>query len=524
MRKERSHPSKSRSVSRILVLALLASSLSLFANAQEKGEAPQPSFTDSLALILGRAETALAQQEVQLAESHYYFALHECWMQLGTLEVADSALPAAREAFEQATRATAGSRRVARVALALIQLHVDETDAAVSSLRVLVSEKPRDLQTRMHLVHALMLAGQIEFAQQELEGLRSAIPEPVARLEQALAESEGDEEARRELFLPRLNVGRMVELSGSDLRELRLRLRATQGQIYRNLSVLHGRADRPLRAAAHLKLADEVAPPRLAGSTEPVALGSVDLRVTPPTAVVKPLSTDDEFLWKTASIKIFPPLRLIQAGELSEAEAALRQILKEGDHPEARDMLAILLTEQKRYDEAEELLVAAIYAKTKNEIHMRQHLARLYLMREREVAATSQLRTAAKLGALDRDLAQKLVAIELAAGEKEAAKNLLRKLISTERSVQALLQLAEMSSTKDGPESVQALLHQAQGLAPNSEEVLALSGRSWLAVHRPEQAMRAFASLARMYPTMTEYAELLSQARKQMEASPETSE
>jgi hypothetical protein len=166
-----------------------------------------------IAQVLFQAERALERQELQLAESHYRGALLEGWLLMGSLEILDGNLEAAHDALYRTTQVAATGQRVVRTSYALIQLWTGEVEEAVATLGELAALRPADLQLRVHHVHALVLAGQEDAARAEIEALREKIPEFVARLEKALDDTADNPEARREAFLPRLNVGELTAMS-----------------------------------------------------------------------------------------------------------------------------------------------------------------------------------------------------------------------------------------------------------------------------------------------------------------------
>lgn len=495
-------------------LALVALGFSLPAGAGQEGTSQEVArLTAPVEQVVRLAEAALEDHEDELAESYYHSALLEGWIRLGVVDLADGDLPAVREDLYQATRSAARGTRVAEDSFALVQLHTGETAEALAALRGLVARRPGDLRTRAHLVHALVLAGEVEEARREIEGLRAKEPEEAARLESSLAETEGDPEARRAAFLPTLSAGPTGKLPEADRLRLRSLFLATQGLVYRNLAVLQERAGRSRLAAEYAARADELDPPRRAeDGAEKAVLATIDLRRDAPIPAVEPLRPDETTVWKTAKVELLPALQAIQAGKPEEAEDFLRHVLEKGDDSPARDMLAILLAGRKRYDEAEKQLLAAIAAAGDSVVPMREHLARLYLMQSREAAAVEQLRAAARQGELERDLTWKLVEAELAAGHVASAKEQLRSLTRRFRSPRASLRLAELEE----PKAAATLLREAQGLAPNSEEVLARTARACLKAGFAEWAAESAESLLRMHPAVAEYQRLLDEARARL--------
>jgi tetratricopeptide (TPR) repeat protein len=141
-----------------------------------------------------------------------------------------------------------------------------------------------------------------------------------------------------------------------------------------------------------------------------------------------------------------------------------------------------------------------------------QRRARQYLAENREGDAVAELRRAAKIGPLDRDLALRLASVEQAAGNRALAERQLRSAAERYKSVQALLQLARLQSGQgDAPGALESL-NRARALAPNSEDVLSASAQVALAVRAPLPAIMALEPLTRMYPTVAQYPYLLGVA------------
>ncbi len=137
----------------------------------------QPTF-DALAPLeqaIAAAESSLQGGEPQAAESRYRSALFEGWMLLGTLERIDGALPAAREAFRNASTSAVDDRRALQ-ALALVDLQRGEAGDAVVLLRRLAARDGKDVETRRLLAQALVARGQDADAVQVLEEARARAP------------------------------------------------------------------------------------------------------------------------------------------------------------------------------------------------------------------------------------------------------------------------------------------------------------------------------------------------------------
>ena len=195
---------------------------------------------------------------------------------------------------------------------------------------------------------------------------------------------------------------------------------------------------------------------------------------------------------------------LIEAGQLDPAERQLRRLLAQGDSPAARSLLGLVLVKEGRADEAERELKAALAANPAL-LAARQHLVRLYLAQKRDADATAELRRAARLGPLDRDLGLKLAGVELAEGHIEAATRQLRSVADRFKSVQALLQLARLQSGQKDAGAALDTLGQARALAPNSEEVLSAYAEASQAARGPRAAIPVLDVLIRLCPTAASY-------------------
>jgi tetratricopeptide (TPR) repeat protein len=144
-----------------------------------------------------------------------------------------------------------------------------------------------------------------------------------------------------------------------------------------------------------------------------------------------------------------------------------------------------------------------------------QRRARSYLAQNREDEAAMELRRAAQIGPLERDLALKLAGIEQAAGHPALAERQLRSAAERFASVQALLQLARLQSGRRDAAGALESLTKARALAPNSEDVLSASAQVSLAIRAPVPAILALEPLTRMCPTVAQYSYLLGVALMQ---------
>lgn len=125
---------------------------------------------------MGEAETALRQGESQLAESLYRSALLEGWLLLGDLAVAEGDLVEARNAYRTASE-VAVERKRPLTALALVDLRAGQSVEAIATSRDLLSRDPFDVPTRRLLAQALVSAGLIREAVQELSEVVEDHPE-----------------------------------------------------------------------------------------------------------------------------------------------------------------------------------------------------------------------------------------------------------------------------------------------------------------------------------------------------------
>jgi tetratricopeptide (TPR) repeat protein len=127
------------------------------------------------------------------------------------------------------------------------------------------------------------------------------------------------------------------------------------------------------------------------------------------------------------------------------------------------------------------------------------------LGQEKRDDAAVQLRKVAALGPLDKDLALRLAAIEVSAGNREAAERQLRSAALRFKSVEALLALGELRLAAGDTVGARKAIEEARGLAPNSEDVLVACARSWLQVKQPDRALTSLEALVRLFPTVGEY-------------------
>jgi predicted Zn-dependent protease len=195
---------------------------------------------------------------------------------------------------------------------------------------------------------------------------------------------------------------------------------------------------------------------------------------------------------------------MIEKGDLAPAEERLRRFLAQGGSPIGHDLLGTVLAAQGRGGEAEHEFKQALLGNP-SLLDARQHLARLYLGQKREADAASELRRAAALGPLDRDLALTLAEVERAAGRPLPAERQLRSVADRFKSVRALLQLAQLQSEQKNATGALASLRQARALAPDSEDVLRAYAEALLASPTPDAAIPILGALTRMYPLEGRY-------------------
>lgn len=138
-------------------------------------------------------------------------------------------------------------------------------------------------------------------------------------------------------------------------------------------------------------------------------------------------------------------------------------------------------------------------------IEKSQNLARLYLSQKRDAEAVAELRRAARLGPLDRDLALRLAGVERAEGNRVLAERQLRSVADRFKSVQALLQLAQLQSEQKNGAGALASLRQARAIAPNSEDVLSAYAEALLPSPTPDAAIPVLDALTRLCPTVARY-------------------
>jgi tetratricopeptide (TPR) repeat protein len=149
----------------------LAAALSL-----QAAPAPAPDPLAAMNASIARAETALAANESQIAESRYREALYSGWMLRGAIAAADGRYPDARDAFTRASSAIVDSGDALQ-SLALVDLRLENADAALPILTKLVAARPQDIALKRLLAQALLVAKKPAEAVQMLEEAHRAAPQ-----------------------------------------------------------------------------------------------------------------------------------------------------------------------------------------------------------------------------------------------------------------------------------------------------------------------------------------------------------
>ncbi len=214
------------------------------------------------------------------------------------------------------------------------------------------------------------------------------------------------------------------------------------------------------------------------------------------------------------AVDLKPIVALIEKGELEAAEGQLRRILAREPRPAARDLLGVVLVRRGQAEEAERQFREAIAADpAQRSAH--QHLARLYIEQSREAEAIVELRRAAALGPLERDLGLRLAAAEIADGHPVLAERQLRSVAERYHSVRALVELARLQTRQKQTSAALVTLREARALAPNSEDVLNASAQVSLAARAPVPALQVLEPLARICPSVAQYHYMLGVALMQ---------
>ncbi len=161
------------STTRLACLVVLLLARSVRADAQPNAA------LDPLAPVqraMSAAERALADDERQLAESHYRGALYAGWMLLGAIATSDGRFTDARDAFSRASTAVVDSGDALQ-ALAMVHLQLNDSAAALPILTRLIAARPKELALRRVLAQALIAARQPAEAVQALEEAHGVSPD-----------------------------------------------------------------------------------------------------------------------------------------------------------------------------------------------------------------------------------------------------------------------------------------------------------------------------------------------------------
>src|SRR3954452_11642947 len=126
--------------------------------------------------LIAAAESALRDGELAAAESRYRSALEAGWILAGALAAADRQLPAAIDAFRTAATSVADAVSPLRL-LAIVYLQHGEAEDAVRVLSDLSMRRPADAAGRRLLSQALVAAGRLPEAIQQLEEARAQAPD-----------------------------------------------------------------------------------------------------------------------------------------------------------------------------------------------------------------------------------------------------------------------------------------------------------------------------------------------------------
>jgi tetratricopeptide (TPR) repeat protein len=142
-------------------------------------QAKRPAAEDPIApvnAVIARAEAALGAGEPQVAESRYREALFTGWMLRGAIASADGRYTDARDAFQQASSAIVDSGDALQ-ALALVDLRLNDAEAALPILTRLVAVRSGDVALKRLLAQALIVGKRPGEAEQMLEEAHGAAPD-----------------------------------------------------------------------------------------------------------------------------------------------------------------------------------------------------------------------------------------------------------------------------------------------------------------------------------------------------------
>lgn len=450
------------------------------------------------------AETALAQGEPRIGAHHYRGAVREAWFLLGLIDAAEGELADARDALGRARNAAAVDLGRARVALALVELHLGEVERPLRELRLTAREDAENAAALRRFVEALGAAGREEEFRAELEQLRALDPAAADAVAAAAATASTDREP------PFPDLGSLANATRESRDRLRARLAASLIRAYRNLAVLQERTGFT-RGTADLEAAAAAVAARHPQARDP--FGKVDLTGGEPARRVHPPRLDPVALMASAPPSLHAALVLVDDGDLEGAAADLGRRLDGADGAAARALLGRLRAHQGHFEAAKTELLQAL--ETSPELPAaHQDLARLYWLGDDRRAdgraeAVRHLRRAAELGPLDRDLALALAEIELATGRLAPAEEQLRSLDKRFGSVEASMWLVQVAGQeKQALDAAERALRRA----PSCEEVLLTHARVALEAGIVSSAARSVEPLVRMRPEVAEYRFLLGRA------------
>lgn len=486
----------------VLVLVLVLGLSGLVRAADQKQD---PTSTAELEWQLLEAETAAAQGEPHVAESHYRAARKEAWFLLGLIAVAEDDLPAAREALDRARNAAAVELTTVRAALALVALHLGEVEEPLKELRFVVQENPEDADLRWTLVQSLRAAGRDEELDAQVAKLRELDPERADALQ--------DGSPAR---YPDLDLGSVGASTAEERARLRSRLQATLRRIERNLRALQEQTGFRRGSTAETASVPATPPPGK-------PFGKVDVEARDSERQVQPFRLSPVALMATAPPSLRPAIIRLDADDPEGAIQALRVRLGGSDGAAARALLGSLLAREGRHEEAEEELREAI-AVAPEAVAPRQALGRLCWLTDRRERAVELWRQAAELGPLDRDLAWVLAELEHADGRLDAAWRQLSSLDKRYDSVVALLRMSELSRRLGEEKRALDEIERAARRAPSSEEVLLAHVRLALDAGVVSSVARTVEPLVRMHPEVAEYHYLLGETWSRHRDTGEASE
>lgn len=249
----------------VLCMTLLTGSLAL--------SAAGSGVTAPIEGTLAQAQQALENQERQLAESRYRDALREGWLLLGSLEIVDGDLEAARDAFQTAERSAVAGGEAARDALA----GLEQKKPVTGPLAALPEAERGELRTRLRSILGLLYRNLGVLCEQSRRARQAA--ETQARAD-AIDPSGGAENAVPGVLDLRVSpppTDLVVQPFRGDEEELRTALSAAEAaapvndktaaqkvsQLHQDLARLHFQRGEEEKAAAELRTAAELGTPDL---------------------------------------------------------------------------------------------------------------------------------------------------------------------------------------------------------------------------------------------------------------------